>query len=74
MCYLFRVCLDVFNEPYVSKPQRRWQRERFNDKNGLMAKTIAVQLHVRMCQYVFVLKAPKFGQVDFRPGFPGSSS
>ena len=43
LCYCFRVWLDVFNEPYVSKPQWRWQRERFNGQNGLMAKTIAVQ-------------------------------
>ena len=39
-----------------------------------MAKTIAVQLHVRMYVYAFVLKAPKSGQVDFNPDFAGSSS
>ena len=39
-----------------------------------MAKTIAVQLHVRMYVYAFVLKAPKSGQVDFNPDFVGSSS
>ena len=37
------------------------QGEQFNGQNGLMAKTIAVQLHVRMYVYAFVLKAPKSG-------------
>ena len=59
----------MLNEPYVSKPQRRWQRERFNGQ-----KQSLYILHVRMYVYAFVLKAPKSGQVDFNPDFVGSSS
>ena len=63
----------MFSEPDESKPERRWQGGQFNGQNGLMAKTIAVQLHVRMYVYAFVLKAPKSGQGDFRPGGGGGA-
>ena len=64
----------MFSGPHDSKLERRWQGEPFNGQNGLMAKTFAVQLHVRMYVYAFVLKATKSGQVDFESGFEGSSS